>query len=630
MALRPSSVPLHVPLPPPPKSSLPSVRDPESDLARAASPTASCLLATVVTDPSFESAAASALVAKLVDFAAVCRLDYAPSLVAEPESTSPPSVGGECALGTDVLEDRQEDFKCLAAAVPHLVAMLLAHEGDPDAPDIPTPRSYEEAITGTYINAVPPLGANIVDGMWNLRVKQSSGSPTAFKARYIARGFSQPQGVDFFQTFSPTPKMTTLRVLLHVVAQRDYELHSLDISTAFLQGSLHKEIWLRRPPGFTGMTLVALGFAPSIADPSLFLGTDTLLPPFYVLVYVDDLVFAIADTEALALVKSFIASASAPSGPYPELVGCLMYLMTCTRPDLAYPLSILARYVAPRRHRPEHWEAAKRVLRCLCSTSGMGLVLGGRGPVVLTGHADASWVDDLATSNCEAEICAGAMAAQELRWLTYLLTDFGERPPSSPVLYVDNKAMIALCQEHRTKHITLRYFLARELQHAGQRRLAYLATRANTADIFTKALQSCDHQPCLAFLDWSCDHLLSPTLPMEFYHPTSRRVLPSQDVTFDESVPFYRLFPYRSAPFPPPLLFLALGPPAVDPLPPKGPSPSGVSQVEPLLGAVPVKVAVDSGAARGAASGGAESGGAEPARAEPGGAEPASAEPGGA
>ncbi|CAI7742571.1 unnamed protein product [Closterium sp. NIES-53] len=74
-----------------------------------------------------------------------------------------------------------------------------------------------------------------------------------------------------------------------------------------------------------------------------------------------------------------------------------MYLMTCTRPDLAYPVSILARYIAPGRHRPEQWEAAKRVLRYLCSTSGMGLVLGGRGPVVLTGHADASWVDDLAT-----------------------------------------------------------------------------------------------------------------------------------------------------------------------------------------------------------------------------------------
>ncbi|CAI7781746.1 unnamed protein product [Closterium sp. NIES-53] len=403
--------------------------------------------------------------------------------------------------------------------------------------------------------------------------------------------------------------MTTLRVLLHVAAQRDYELHSLDFSTAFLQGSLHEEIWLRRPPGFTGSfppgtqwslrrpvyglrqaprewhdtlrtTLAALGFAPSTADPSLFLRTDTLLPPFYVLVYVGDLVFATADTEALALVKSELqkrhtctdlgelrsylglqitrdgarrsitltqshmvqqvlqrfgftwSSAQAtplatghslsappldesvePSGPYPELVGCLMYLMTCTRPNLAYPLGLLARYVGPGRHRKVHMDAAKRVLRYLCSTSGMGLVLGGRGIVVLTGRSDASWVDDQATqrssqgytfslgsgsvswrstrsssvlgSSCEAEIYATAMAAQELCWLTYLLTDLGERPSSPPVLYVDNKATIALCQEHRlehrTKHIALRYFLARELQQRGQLRLAYVATRANTA-----------------------------------------------------------------------------------------------------------------------------------------------------
>ncbi|CAI7850144.1 unnamed protein product, partial [Closterium sp. NIES-54] len=361
-------------------------------------------------------------------------------------------------------------------------------------------------------------------------------------------------------------------------------------------GSLHEEIWLRRPSGFTGSfppgtqwslrrpvyglrqpprewhdtlrtTLAALGFAPSTVDPSLFLRTDTLLPPFYILVYVDDLVFATADTAGLAHVKSELQkrhtctdlgelrsylglqitrdrarctitltqshmvqqvlerfnftfsspqatplsthqSLSAlpsdesvePSGPYPELVGCLMYLMTCTRPDLAYPLSILARYVAPGRHRPEHMAVAKRVLRYLCSTSGMGLVLGGRGLVVLTSHADASWVDDVATqrpsqgytfslgsgsvswrstrsssvlsSSCEAEIYAGAMAAQELRWLTYLLTDLGEPPRSPPVLYVDNKAMLALCREHRlehrTKHIALRYFLARELQQRGQ------------------------------------------------------------------------------------------------------------------------------------------------------------------
>ncbi|CAI7779628.1 unnamed protein product [Closterium sp. NIES-54] len=255
MTLRPSTAPLRVSLPSPPASSLPVLADPASHSLRAASPTVARLLSTVVTNPSFESTAASALVAELVDFAACCRLDYAASLVAESASVCPPSVGGECALSTDVLEDRQEEFQCFSAALPHLVSTLIAPEGDPDAPDIPTPRSYAEAIegpksfqwqsamdaemaswksTGSYIDEVPPHGTNIVSGMWIFRVKRPPGSPPFFKACYVARGFSQRQGVDYFHTFSPTLKMTTLRVLLHVAAQRDYELHSLEFSTAFL------------------------------------------------------------------------------------------------------------------------------------------------------------------------------------------------------------------------------------------------------------------------------------------------------------------------------------------------------------------------------------------------------------
>ncbi|CAI7920188.1 unnamed protein product, partial [Closterium sp. NIES-53] len=150
MSLRPSTAPLRVPLPSPPESSLPALADPESDSLHAANPTVTRLLATVVTDPSFESTAASALVTELVDFAASCRLDYAASLVTESASVCPPSVGGECALGTDVLEDRQKEFQCLASASPHLVSVLLTLEGDPDALDIPTPRSYAEAIEGPY------------------------------------------------------------------------------------------------------------------------------------------------------------------------------------------------------------------------------------------------------------------------------------------------------------------------------------------------------------------------------------------------------------------------------------------------------------------------------------------------
>ncbi|CAI7841719.1 unnamed protein product, partial [Closterium sp. NIES-54] len=259
--------------------------------------------------------------------------------------------------------------------------------------------------TGTYVDSVPPPGANVVSDMWPYKVKRLPGSPPVFKASYVARGFTQ----------------------------RDYRLHSLDISTTFLQRSLHKQIWLRRLPSCTGsfppgthwqvrrlvygmrqaphewhdtlcMTLAALDFFPSSADPSLFVRHG--LTPFRVLVYVEDLHYLglqiTRDRAArtITLTRSHMVEhiltrfrfpfsnvqlnplvvdhgLTAPpgdepfesSGPYPELVGCLMYLMTCTRPDLAYPLSAFTHFVAPGRHQPSHWYAARgwRTVRQSCT-----------------------------------------------------------------------------------------------------------------------------------------------------------------------------------------------------------------------------------------------------------------------
>ncbi|CAI7833488.1 unnamed protein product [Closterium sp. NIES-54] len=305
-----------------------------------------------------------------------------------------------------------------------------------------------------------------------------------------------------------------------VGAQRDYELHSLDFCTAFLQGSLH-EIWLRRPPGFTGSfpagtqcslrwpvyglrqvprewhdtrktTLAALRFAPSSADPSLFLRTDTSLPPFYVLVYVDDLVFATADTEALALVKSELQKRYSYTdlGEQHSYLG-LQITRDGARRTITLTQSHMVHQVLQRfgvRYSSPQSTPLPTGHSLSAPPSNKSVELSGPYPELV----------GCLISSCEAGIYAGAMAAQELCWLAYLLPDLGERPRSSPILYVDKKAMIALCQEHRlehrTKNIALRYFLARKLQQRGQLRLPYVATRANTIDLFTKALQSGDHQ----------------------------------------------------------------------------------------------------------------------------------------
>ncbi|CAI7741345.1 unnamed protein product [Closterium sp. NIES-54] len=399
MALRPSSVPQRVVLPEPPISSLLHVLDPESDLARAASPTVTRLLATVVTNPDFESTATFVLVIELVDFAARSRLDYVASLVTESESVCPPSIGGELALSSDGLDDRQFKLECLATALPHFASMLLCHEGNLDALDIPTLRSYAEAIvgeytsqwqtamdaemaswksTGTYVNEVPPLGANI--------------------------------GVDFFQTFSLTPKMTTLQVLLHVAAQRDYELHSLDFSTAFLQGSLHEEIWLRRPPGFAGS--FPAGTQCSLRWPAELQERHTSTNLGELRSYLGLQITRDRARHTITLIQSHMVH---------RVLQRFGFQFSSPQPT---PLSTGHSLSAPPSDE---------------SVEPSGLV-------VLTGHSDASWADDQATQHssqcytfslgsgsvswrssrsssvlgscCEAEIYVGAMAAQDLCWLT--------------------------------------------------------------------------------------------------------------------------------------------------------------------------------------------------------------------
>ncbi|CAI7803567.1 unnamed protein product [Closterium sp. NIES-53] len=346
-------------------------------------------------DPTTSPSSVSALVASVSGFGTTRRLDYATRVVA----AHPLFAGGESTLGCDVLEDMEYELEFLAAASPHSCAMLLALEGDPDALDIPTPRMYREAVSGqwasqwiaamesevaswkstcTYIDAVPPLGANVVNGMW------------IFEGRLHEEiWLHRPLG--FTDTFPLGPQLS--------LKQPVYGLHQVP----------------REWHDTLRTTLADLGFRPSSADPSLFVRTGST--PFFVLDYVDELVFTTPNRVAIAEVKSemqkrhtcadlvelrrylglqitretaartvtlshshmvqqilmrfgFQLSTTQPTplaidhrlnnpfpdepfesfGPYTELVGCLMYLMTCTRPDLAFPLSILSHFVASGRH----------------------------------------------------------------------------------------------------------------------------------------------------------------------------------------------------------------------------------------------------------------------------------------
>ncbi|CAI7865051.1 unnamed protein product [Closterium sp. NIES-53] len=204
----------------------------------------------------------------------------------------------------------------------------------------------------------------------------------------------------------------TLEIRRHL-PQRDYELHALDFSNAFLRGCLHEEIWLRRPPGFTGTflpgTQVTLAKMKSelqkrytctdLGELRRYLGlqitkdraarTITLSESHTVQQVLLRFGFQFSTTLLTPLVVDHGLTDPFPdepfesNSPYAELVGCLMYTRSSS----------------------------------------------------------------VAQSIAEAKINAGAMAVQKLCWLKFFFIDLGERPSSAPTLFADNKAMILLCRE---------------------------------------------------------------------------------------------------------------------------------------------------------------------------------------
>ena len=201
---------------------------------------------------------------------------------------------------------------------------------------------------------------------------------------------------------------------------------------------------------------------------------------------------------------------------YQSVVGSLMYLATCTRPDIAYAVGMLARFSSkPNR---SHWIAVKRVLRYLRGTSDLGILY--RGDSGILGYSDADWAGDpddrkstsgymfliaegpvswksrkqstVALSTAEAEYVALSTAVQECVWMRRLLSELGNQPDGPTTILEDNQSSIVMArnpQFHgRAKHIDIKHHFVRELVSNGSVELQYCPTSEMLADVLTKGL----------------------------------------------------------------------------------------------------------------------------------------------
>jgi hypothetical protein len=204
-------------------------------------------------------------------------------------------------------------------------------------------------------------------------------------------------------------------------------------------------------------------------------------------------------------------------GLYREMVGSLIYIMTCTRPDLCYTVTLLSQHMS--KPRKSHFNMAKQTFRYLKGTLNKSLKFVNSDKLELIGYSDSDWAMSsdrrsisgyafklcsggpliswkskkqqlIALSTCEAEYVALAFATQEGKFLRRLLADLLGQDCKSVNMFVDNQSAIALAKNpvhhQRSKHIDIKYHFVRFEVQEGVIELMYIPTAENVADVFTK------------------------------------------------------------------------------------------------------------------------------------------------
>ena len=470
------------------------------------------------------------------------------------------------------------------------------------------------AENNTYSIVPLPAGKKAVGSRWVYSLKQDPEGNTTHKARFVAKGFSQIPGSDYLETFSPTPKMTTIRLLMQFSAEKDLMVHQLDVRTAYLNAPIDFEVYINQPEGFKKVSetenlvcklhksLYGLkqsgrnwnivlnkffqksGYSQSKADPCLYFKIEDHTEIFIV-VWVDDIVVAANTEQNLSTIKdklkdqfrmkdlgriswflgiqfrqtedgieidqSFylrsilarfqMSDCNPRKTPcetkpesyeavdvtdqseedvrkYREVVGSLVYAMTCTRPDLAWVVTKLSQHLS--KPTSKDWMMVKHVLRYLKGTMERKLKFSkSTNGLKLRGFSDSDWGgsedkrsttgylfclnDDggavswksrkqptVALSTCEAEYMALVATTQEALFLKTLVKDFGLSCTEPIQLHGDNQGAISLVKNpvthEKSKHIDIKFHFIREKFSEGLIEVDHVPTGDNVADVMTK------------------------------------------------------------------------------------------------------------------------------------------------
>ena len=431
-----------------------------------------------------------------------------------------------------------------------------------------------------------PPGSKPLGYKWIFKRKmKTNGTIDKYKARLVIKGYKQKEGLDYFDTYSPVTRITSIRMVLAIATLRNLEIHQMDVKTAFLNGDLDEEIYMEQPEGFVApgqekkvcklvkslyglkqapkqwhqkfdSVVLANGFKINECDKCIYI-KNTVNGYVILCLYVDDMLIVGSDDEMIKSTKAMLSTrfdmkdmgladvilgvkilrtsyglilsqshyvdkildkfSNDDSGlartpidvnlhmsknrgesvsqlEYSWVIGSLMYLMSCTRPDIPYAVSKLSRYTS--NPNGDHWKGIVRVLRYLRYTRDYGLHYT-RYPAVLEGYSDANWISDvknskstsgyvftlagaaiswksskqtvIARSTMESEFIALDKCGEEAEWLPNFLEDIPRwpKPVTAISIQCDSQSAIGKAQNvmynGKSRHIRRRHNTIRQL-----------------------------------------------------------------------------------------------------------------------------------------------------------------------
>ncbi|RVW87710.1 Retrovirus-related Pol polyprotein from transposon TNT 1-94 [Vitis vinifera] len=386
---------------------------------------------------------------------------------------------------------------------PVLNYLLLTDGGEPEC--------YDEALQDENSSKWELAMKDEMDSLLGNQTWELTELPVGKKALHN----KWKEGIDYTEIFSPVVKMSTIRLVLGMVAVENLHLEQLDVKTAFLHGDLEEDLYMIQPEGSDiekinnlkkqlskQFAMKDLGAAKQILGMRIIRdkanGTLKLSQSEYVKKVLSRFNMNEAKPVSTPLGSHFkLSKEQSPKTeeerdhmskvPYASAIGSLMYAMVCTRPDIAHAVGVVSRFMS--RPGKQHWEAVKWILRylkgsldtCLCFTGAS---------LKLQGYVDADFAGDI-DSRKKAEYVAATEAGKEMIWLHGFLDELGKKQEMG-ILHSDSQSAIFLAKNSafhsKSKHIQTKYHFIRYLVEDKLVILEKICGSKNPADMLTKGV----------------------------------------------------------------------------------------------------------------------------------------------